>query len=83
MITLLKHPNATDIAMQILMETWDGKYLVQWWRIGRCRPPISMGTYCQEIIKVPNLNEWEPYTWKGRQDPRFEREPFQSPLTRP
>lgn len=62
---LLKHPNSSDIAMEILCQTDEEdtcKLLVRWWNIGRCHEPMCIGIIEEINIPLSKRAEWMPFS---------------------
>jgi hypothetical protein len=63
---LRKHPNSSDIAMEVLKSYYIPekdvyKVKVIWWNIGKCHKPWSMGI--EEKLELPaaKFREWRLY----------------------
>lgn len=66
MTRLRKHPNSSDIAMEVLKSYYIPekdvyKVKVIWWNIGKCHKPWSMGI--EEKLELPaaKFREWRLY----------------------
>lgn len=67
---LLKHPNNTDVAMEVISQDLDPdtnkwSILVRWWNIGNCHAPWCMNLLQELTLTDSKLKEFKEYdSWK-------------------